>query len=295
MSRQIKPFSETAGAPTSDAGVTDPRTPHSATNSEKRGTLTEPLLELQDLAFGYLAGTTVIDGLEMSLSPGEIVSVVGPSGCGKSSLLRLISGLSQPWRGRINTHYRRPEQHGLSMVFQEDTLLPWLRVRDNVALHHRFKGTRRHKQTHEQVAKLLGMVGLADKAQVFPSHLSGGMKRRVAVLTALAADPELLLLDEPFSALDEPTRVGVHRDLHRLVRDSGASVVLVTHDLGEAISLSDRVVMLSRPPSRVVQEFEIPFGPDRDVSAIRSHPRFLEIYAELWDGMEKLTSHGDLS
>ncbi|WP_375481077.1 ABC transporter ATP-binding protein [uncultured Jatrophihabitans sp.] len=255
-----------------------------------------PLLELQDLAFGYAAGTPVIDGLHLSLAPGEIVSVVGPSGCGKSSLLRLISGLSRPWRGRITTAYRRPGQHGISMVFQDDTLLPWLRVRDNVALHHRFNGTRRRKDTHEQVNNLLGMVGLSDKAHVYPSQLSGGMRRRVAVLTALAANPELLLLDEPFSALDEPTRVSVHRDLYRLVKDTGASVVLVTHDLGEAISLSDRVVMLSWPPSTVVEDLAIPFGHDRDVAGLRSDPQFLELYAHLWAGMEgQLSSHGSAS
>ncbi|MBL7501971.1 ABC transporter ATP-binding protein [Frankia sp. CNm7] len=236
----------------------------------------------------------MIEGLNLSLAPGEIISVVGPSGCGKSSLLRLISGLSAPWRGSISIHYRRPGQHGLSMVFQEDTLLPWLRVRENVLLHHRFSGTRRSRKAQELATSLLDMVGLTDKAHAFPAQLSGGMRRRVAVLTALAADPELLLLDEPFSALDEPTRVGVHRDLYRLVRSSGASVVLVTHDLGEAISLSDRVIMMSRAPSRVAAEFTTSFGRDRDIHAIRTHPDFLELYARLWEGMDaNLQSRGE--
>ncbi|MGI5461164.1 ABC transporter ATP-binding protein [Streptomyces sp. CA-249302] len=244
-----------------------------------------PLLDLADVSFGYRPGTTVIKGLNLTVAPGEFVSIVGPSGCGKSSLLRLVADFSKPDDGSIATHFRRPDRHAISMVFQEDTLLPWLRVRDNVLLHQRFTGRRRTRQAQDLAASLLAMVGLDAKADAYPAHLSGGMRRRVAVLTALAAEPELLLLDEPFSALDEPTRVGVHRDLHRLVRTSGASVVLVTHDLGEAISLSDRVVMLTPPPSHVAAEFDIPFGPDRDVRAVRSDPEFHALYARLWQGM----------
>ncbi|WP_405728860.1 ABC transporter ATP-binding protein [Streptomyces sp. NBC_00028] len=243
------------------------------------------MLDLADVSFAYKPGTTVIKGLNLTVAPGEFVSIVGPSGCGKSSLLRLVAGFSKPVDGSITTHFRRPDRHAISMVFQEDTLLPWLRVRDNVLLHQRFTGRRRSRQAQDLATSLLAMVGLDAKADAYPAHLSGGMRRRVAVLTALAAEPELLLLDEPFSALDEPTRVGVHRDLHRLVRTSGASVVLVTHDLGEAISLSDRVVMLTSPPSRVAAEFDIPFGPDRNVSAVRSDPEFHTLYARLWQGM----------
>ncbi|MER6220701.1 ABC transporter ATP-binding protein [Streptomyces sp. 900105755] len=236
----------------------------------------------------------VIKGLNLTVAPGEFVSIVGPSGCGKSSLLRLVAGFTQPADGSITTHFRRPDRHAISMVFQEDTLLPWLRVRDNVLLHQRFMGTRRSNEARQLANSLLSMVGLDSKADAFPAHLSGGMRRRVAVLTALAAEPELLLLDEPFSALDEPTRVGVHRDLHRLARSSGASVVLVTHDLGEAISLSDRIIMLTSPPSRVAAEFAVPFGPDRDVSAVRSDPDFHELYARLWKGMgAEVTTGGE--
>lgn len=243
------------------------------------------MLDLAGVSFAYAPGVNVIKGLNLTVAPGEFVSIVGPSGCGKSSLLRLVAGFSQPGDGSIATHFRRPEQHAISMVFQEDTLLPWLRVRDNVLLHQRFMGTRRSKEAKQLVHSLLTMVGLDTKADAYPVHLSGGMRRRVAVLAALAAQPELLLLDEPFSALDEPTRVGVHRDLHRLVRSSGASVVLVTHDLGEAISLSDRIILLTSPPSHVAAEFTVPFGPDRDVSAVRSDPEFHALYARLWQGM----------
>jgi NitT/TauT family transport system ATP-binding protein len=273
-----------------------PRPPRDATGGPlgpaDRGDGDLPLLDLADVSFGYTPDSTVIKGLRLSIAPGEFVAIVGPSGCGKSSLLRLIAGFSKPSAGTVATHFRRPERHAISMVFQEDTLLPWLRVRDNVLLHQRFTGTRRTKKAKDLANSLLAMVGLDHKADAYPAHLSGGMRRRVAVLTALAAEPELLLLDEPFSALDEPTRVGVHRDLHRLVRASGAGVVLVTHDLGEAISLSDRVIMLTAPPSHVAEEFTVPFGADREVGAVRSEPDFHTLYARLWQGMGRQTAAG---
>jgi NitT/TauT family transport system ATP-binding protein len=249
-----------------------------------------PLLKLRDIALSYGGGSLVIDGLDLNIGAGEIVSIVGPSGCGKSSLLRLIAELRAPNTGTIETHYTDPDRHGCSMVFQEDTLLPWLRVRDNVLLYHRFRGTRRSAEAKQDVARLLQMVGLTDSARMYPSQLSGGMRRRVAVLTALCAMPQLLLLDEPFSALDEPTRVDIHCDLYALVRTFGSTVVLVTHDLAEAISLSDRVVLLSRAPARVVEDHHMPFGSGRDIRNIRTDHRFLEIYAGLWDSMERQTA-----
>ena len=251
-----------------------------------------PLLKLRNVDLGYTTGQLVIDSLDLDVNPGEIVSIVGPSGCGKSSLLRLIANLRAPNAGKIDAHYHDTSRHGCSMVFQEDTLLPWLRLRDNVLLYHRFRGTRRSAEAARDATRLLQMVGLEGSARLYPSQLSGGMRRRVAVLTALCAMPQLLLLDEPFSALDEPTRVEIHCDLYALVHTLRSTVVLVTHDLAEAISLSDRVVLMSRAPSRVIEDHQMPFGTDRDIRNIRTDNRFLEIYATLWESMERQAAKG---
>jgi len=248
---------------------------------------TRSLLRLRNIDLGYTASELVIHALDLDVKPAEIVSVIGPSGCGKSSLLRLIAGLRAPNAGTVETVYTDTSRHGCSMVFQEDTLLPWLRVRDNVLLYHRFRGTRRSAEAARDATRLLQMVGLSDSGRLYPHQLSGGMRRRVAVLTALCAMPELLLLDEPFSALDEPTRVEIHCDLYALVHALRSTAVLVTHDLAEAISLSDRVILMSRAPSRVIEEYQMPFGTDRDIRKIRSDNRFLEIYATLWESMER--------
>ena len=176
------------------------------------------------------------------------------------------------------------------MVFQEDTLLPWLRVRDNVGLYYRFKHER-GPQVAEHVNEMLGMVHLRDFADYYPSQLSGGMKRRVAMLTAVVSRPDLLLLDEPFSALDEPTRIGIHGDLYMLLRRLKISAVLVTHDLAEALTLSDRVLLLSRAPARIVTEYRPPFGIERNMFDLRAKPEFLDAYGKLWSQLkEQLTA-----
>jgi ABC-type nitrate/sulfonate/bicarbonate transport system ATPase subunit len=172
------------------------------------------------------------------------------------------------------------------MVFQEDTLLPWFRVRDNVGLYFKLHH-KRGADVSKHVAGLLKMVGLSGFADYFPSQLSGGMKRRVSMLTAVAPLPDLLLLDEPFSALDEPTRIAIHQDLYRLIKEFGISAVLVTHDLAEAITLSDRVLMLSGAPARIISEVTVPFGHERDLMDLRGSPEFLRLYGHLWNELKR--------
>lgn len=247
----------------------------------RRGGGTEPMLDIQHVSYRYPGGIHAIGDLSLSLAPGEIVSIVGPSGCGKSTFLRLICGLRDPTSGIIGRNFGKGDRHGCSMVFQEDTLLPWLRVKDNVGLYYRFN-RKSDESAQKHIAELLGMVGLGQFANYYPYQLSGGMRRRVAMLTAVAPLPDMLLLDEPFSALDEPTRIEVHQDLHGLIRRLGISALLVTHDLAEAITLSDRVLILSRPPSVVVEEVHVPFGRDRDMANLRDDPRFLEAYGHVW-------------
>lgn len=269
-------------------------------NGSPTNGLTRSRISLSNVGFTYPNGYRAIGDISLEVGRGEIVAIVGPSGCGKTTLLRLLAGQLRPTTGQIT----RPApddasdvgRHPCTMVFQEDTVLPWLRVRDNVGLHYRFsRGLRwkRSKEAVDHVQHLLAMVGLQDFGAYLPAKLSGGMKRRVAVLTAVAPLPGLLLMDEPFSALDEPTRVGVHVDIYRLVREVGISSVLVTHDLGEAISMADRVILLSRAPTRIVSVFDMPFGVERSVRDLRQKPEFLELYGTIWADLEAQALDGN--
>jgi NitT/TauT family transport system ATP-binding protein len=247
------------------------------------------MARLTNAGFTYPDGLRANGDVSMEVDRGEIVAVIGPSGCGKSTLLRLVAGLRAPTAGTVHRQAVEPGRLPCSMVFQEETLLPWLKVKDNVSLASRFEHRRRTKSRSEvdaHVRRLLEMVGLGDYGNTFPAKLSGGMKRRVAVLTAIAPLPSMVLLDEPFSALDEPTRIGVHKDIYALLREFDMSAVLVTHDLAEAITMSDRVLLLSRAPSRIVGEYRVPFERDRDVLDLRSRPEFLDLYGRIWADLE---------
>ncbi len=253
------------------------------------GPADEDVISLTNVGFAYPDGLRAVGQVTMSVRRGEFLSVIGPSGCGKSTLLRMLGGLRKETWGRIDRAPRSRDRHPCSMVFQEDTLLPWLKARDNVSLHFKLHGRTSTDRAYvrEHVQRLLEMVHLAEFADAYPAKLSGGMRRRIAVLSAVAPLPELLLLDEPFSALDEPTRIGVHRDIYQLIREFGMSTILVTHDLAEAITLSDRILLLSRAPSRVVEEYTIPFGHDRNIMDLRSTPEFLELYGRIWSDLER--------
>jgi ABC-type nitrate/sulfonate/bicarbonate transport system ATPase subunit len=174
------------------------------------------------------------------------------------------------------------------MLFQRDTLLPWLTTEQNVGLHFTLSGSRLpRRERKERVDELIRLAGLAGAEKRFPYQLSGGMRRRTALLAAVAPRPRVLLLDEPFSALDEPTRVLLHQDLLRIIHRYDVGVVLVTHDLAEALSLSDQVIILSQKPAQIVHRYDIDFGADRDILALRREPEFLRLYGELWDQLQR--------
>jgi NitT/TauT family transport system ATP-binding protein len=250
----------------------------------------QPMVEVDSVGYSYADGLRAVGDVSFNVQRGEIVTVIGPSGCGKSTLLRMLAGLREPTVGRIGRAPVEGNRLPCTMVFQEETLLPWLRVKDNVSLASRFNGNRLSRSyraaADARAHELLKMVGLEDFANAWISKLSGGMKRRVAVLTALAPTPELLLLDEPFSALDEPTRIGVHRDVYSLLRKFEMSAVLVTHDLAEAITFSDRVFLLSRAPSHIVREYKVPFPRERDMFDLRHLPEYQDLYATIWKDFE---------
>jgi ABC-type nitrate/sulfonate/bicarbonate transport system ATPase subunit len=257
------------------------------------------MLELRELVFSYPRGIEVLDHISLSIAPGEIVGIVGPSGCGKSTLLYLIAGLYTPISGAIERRPVSGDRHPLSMVFQKDTLLPWLTTAENVRFFARFKkkGVRRwmkrfrptgeQKALDRRVDALLEMVHLEDRAAAFPYQLSGGMRRRLQFLAGVAPRPEILLLDEPFSSVDEPTRIGIHQDVFEVIRSLKMTTILVTHDLAEAITLCDRLVILSKRPAVIAAEHRIPFGEQRDMLHIRNTREYLDVYGRLWSDLSK--------
>ena len=217
-----------------------------------------PILELQDLAFGYAgASRLALEGLTLAVPRGAFVAVVGPSGAGKSSLLRVIAGLAAPSQGAVRLMAQPASgRRSTSLVFQDPRLLPWRRVLGNVAFGLEglgLPGAERRRRAGEAVA----LVGLGPLTRAWPHQLSGGQQQRVGIARALAVGPELLLMDEPFGALDAITREALQDELLRLWQASGATVVFVTHDLDEAVYLADTVVLLAGQPARIVQQIEV--------------------------------------
>ena len=230
----------------------------------------------------------VIGSVSFDLGEGEIVSIVGPSGCGKTTLLNLICGLLPPTAGSVLWHGRElagvPPR--LGYMLQKDLLLPWRTAVQNVTLGLEVKrvGGRERLATAHRLLDRLGLTGFAD---YYPSALSGGMRQRVALARTLASDPEVLLLDEPFSALDFQTKILIERDTARLVRGESRSLLLITHDVEEAVSLSDRVIVLSHRPCTVVSQHHIDMPGDRtDMMAMRERPEFARTVRQIWTELD---------
>ena len=240
-----------------------------------------PAITIRDVTYQYPNGTQALGGVSLEVAKGETIGVVGPSGCGKSTLLSVLAGLARPTQGSLSIVRYSRQRHHIGMMFQKDTLLPWRTVADNVALYWAFHRSLR-REAAARVPELLEMVGLAGFAGAYPHELSGGMRRRVAFLASIAAKPEILLLDEPFSALDEPTRVSILDDVFKILREFQMTAVLVTHDLAEAVSMSDRVAILTSRPGRVRSVHAVPFGNQRSILEIRQESEFLKLYGSLW-------------
>jgi NitT/TauT family transport system ATP-binding protein len=215
----------------------------------------------------------------------EFVCIVGPSGCGKTTLLKIIAGLVQPTMGEV-LYDRLPKNgHLLSaMVFQEQGLFPWMTVQDNVAFGLEMQGIGRDER-RLQAQDFLGKVGLADFAHSYPHELSGGMRQRVAILRAFLANPQILLMDEPFGSLDSQTRLVMQEELLRIWREHRKTIVYVTHDIEEAILLGDRILVMSGRPGRIRQEIPVPLERPRHL-ANRDHPEITEIRWHIWKMLE---------
>lgn len=226
-----------------------------------------------DKRFG--TGPLVLDGISLDIAPGEFVCLLGASGCGKSTLLNLIAGLERPTAGEIAT-----PDGGAAVMFQESALLPWLTARRNVELALRLRGVPRGERRAEAL-RLLDTVDLAEAADKRPHELSGGMRQRVALARSLAQDRSVLLMDEPFAALDAITRDLLHEELERVWRATGRTIVFVTHNVREAARLGQRVVLLSSRPGRVAGEWRIDAQPGRRIESPEVARLATEITAEL--------------
>lgn len=214
-----------------------------------------PLVSLQKVSKTFANGVTALERFDLDVREGEFLSLLGPSGCGKSTVLRLIAGLTEPsagavtWSGSSSVDHRNE----IGFVFQEPTLMPWANVADNVWLPLRLRGLSR-QDAKSRIAESLSLVGLDDFAKAYPRELSGGMRMRVSIARALSVRPRLLLMDEPFSALDEITRFKLNDDLLELQSELNCTIVFVTHSVYESVYLSSRIAVLSPRPGRPVAE-----------------------------------------
>lgn len=247
---------------------------------------------LNHIYMNYHSINTSVQALKdicFSVKEGEFVSIVGPSGCGKSTLLNIISGLTPASYGdvfiggeKINTISRK-----LGYMFQRDHLFDWLNVWDNITLGIKIQ----HKSKNDYYKKMNSMLlnyGLADFKFHYPRELSGGMRQKVALLRTLALDPEVLLLDEPFSALDYQTRLNIGDEIYKIIKKEEKTVIMVTHDISEAISMSDRVVVLSQRPGKINRIFDITFSAPH-ISPVKSRedPNFRIYFNEIWKELNR--------
>ncbi len=222
-----------------------------------------PLIAMRGVSKQFANGTLAVRDVNLDLRQGEFVSLLGPSGCGKSTLLRMVSGLSQPSAGEIDWPQNAHDAYGhaerdpdLGFVFQDPTLMPWARAIGNVAMPLILKGMRK-VEAHERSAEMLALVGLKGFEKSFPRELSGGMKMRVSIARALVTKPRLLLMDEPFAALDEITRHKLNDDLLELWWRNRFTAVFVTHSVFESVYLSQRIVVMAARPGRVIADLDV--------------------------------------
>jgi NitT/TauT family transport system ATP-binding protein len=240
------------------------------------------------VAGGSNTAKLALDDVSLSVRPGEFCSIVGPSGCGKSTILNLLAGLSRPTEGQVLYEGQpvRGVNTAVGYVTQDDNLLPWRSLQANVELALELRRVGRAER-RARAAEMIRRVGLAGFEKHYPSELSGGMRKRASIIRTLIYDTPVVLMDEPFGPLDAQTRVLLQDDLLRLWDRSNRTILFVTHDLVEAIALSDRVVVMSAAPGRIKHVYEIDIARPRDVFHIHEAPGFAPIYDALWDDIRE--------
>ncbi len=252
-----------------------------------------PLLSIENVSHLYLSklqASIALENISMSIEEGEFISFLGPSGCGKTTLLSIISGLFKPTEGIVKLHDKDVLVHrqDIGYMLQQDYLFPWKTIKENILIG--LKLLKQLDQKHEaQALSLLEEIGLKDVLTKFPRELSGGMRQRVALVRTLATNPTLLLLDEPFSALDLQTKLKLEDIVSTTLKSFKKTAILVTHDIGEAVAMSDRVFLLSPKPGRIHKEFHIP-NELKGLSPFeaRNHPVFSDVFQLIWKEMEQL-------
>jgi NitT/TauT family transport system ATP-binding protein len=234
-----------------------------------------PMIEFSRVTKSYASSAPVLSAVDFTVAKGEFVSLIGPSGCGKSTVLKLISGLTPPSAGTISVDAMAPKdaRETISYIFQDATLLPWRTVRQNVGLGLELEGLVPKDKREQKTAALLELVGLQNVARSYPRELSGGMKMRVSIARALATNPRLLLMDEPFAALDEMSRDRLNEELLRLRGEQKWTAVFVTHSVAEAVFLSTKIIVWAPNPGRIHAVFAVEL-PQPRTAALRDSPEF---------------------
>jgi NitT/TauT family transport system ATP-binding protein len=240
-----------------------------------------PEIEIAGVTKKYGNAHAVLESIDLVVAKQEFISIIGPSGCGKSTILQLIAGVAVPTSGTIRVDGMTPlnARETISFVFQDATLLPWRTVKQNIGLGLELEHAPNARREKE-IAALLELVGLKDVAKSYPRELSGGMRMRVSIARALATNPRLMLLDEPFAALDEMSRDRLNEEILRLRAEQNWTAVFVTHSVSEAVFLSDRIVVLAPNPGRIYAEFRVELPAPR-TSVIRNSPEFDAIVARV--------------
>ena len=230
---------------------------------------------------GKAGDVVAIDDLSLSIPAGEFFTVVGPSGCGKTTLLRILAGLDEPSAGEITVKDPAPGRPLNAMIFQGESIFPWMSVFDNAAYGLRMRGVD-SAEIDEVVGRYLAKTGLSKFAHSYPHQLSGGMKQRVSIARAFANDPDVLLMDEPFSALDEQNKTLLQDELLRIWDETKKTVVFITHSVDEAVTLSDRIMVMTAHPGRSKALLDVPFERPREVLELRSRPEYGAIVYDIW-------------
>ena len=252
--------------------------------SEVAPAMAEVKIRLRDLSktFPTKSGPFVaLDPMTLDIPAGCFFMIVGPSGCGKTTLLRILAGLEKPTGGKVEITAARAGRPGNSMVFQGDSLFPWMTVKENaaygLAMRHRPK-----KEIDEVVGHYLARTGLSNFHDAYPYQLSGGMRQRVSIARAFANDPDIFLMDEPFSALDEQNKVLLQEELLRIWEETRKTVVFITHSVDEAVTLGDRIMIMTAHPGRAKLTIDVPFERPRHVLELRARPEYGELVYAIW-------------
>jgi NitT/TauT family transport system ATP-binding protein len=236
-------------------------------------------LTIDNLAVGFGGAAPVIADLSLEVAEGEFVAIVGPSGCGKSTLLKVVAGLVAPLAGSVKLASPK-----IGYMFQRDTLLPWANAASNIAVGLELAGVPKPAQA-AKIAELIALVRLQGYEHHLPSALSGGMRQRVSLARLLAYEPDIYLMDEPFGALDYQTKIVMGRELLRIWDARRRSIVFVTHDIEEAVTLADRVIVMAAGPGRITATHTIPFARPRDPRSLRADPRFASLVQTIWSDL----------